>query len=131
MALPKAPKQWMTGSKSSVSKRSSSQSLTSTSTPSGKNPTVVKVAQANMTFKSPTFLGQINMFDDPLTVGPEPNSTKVGRAQGFYGFAGMEEFGLVMTMNFYFTTGDVPGIVDLRWVRFPAGTWNCHECLES
>ncbi|CAL5399732.1 unnamed protein product [Camellia sinensis] len=76
---------------------------------SGKNPTAIKVAQANMTFKSPTLFGLINMIDDPLTVGPEPNSTEVGRAQGFYGSAGLDKLGLIMTMNLYFTTGKYNG----------------------
>ncbi|CAL5402254.1 hypothetical protein ACSBR2_003647 [Camellia fascicularis] len=76
---------------------------------SGKNPTAVKVAQANMTFKSPTLFGLINMIDDPLTVGPEPSSTEVGRAQGFYGSAGLDKLGLIMTMNLYFTTGKYNG----------------------
>ncbi|CAL5341272.1 unnamed protein product [Camellia sinensis] len=76
---------------------------------SGKNPTAIKVAQANITFKSPTLFGLINMIDDPLTVGPEPNSTEVGRAQGFYGSAGLDKLGLIMTMNLYFTTGKYNG----------------------
>ncbi|KAL7002575.1 hypothetical protein U1Q18_003727 [Sarracenia purpurea var. burkii] len=76
---------------------------------SGKNPTGVKVAQANMTFKSPTLFGLINMIDDPLTTGPEPNSTVVGRAQGFYGSAGLEELALVMAVNYVFTSGEFNG----------------------
>ncbi|KAI8533153.1 hypothetical protein RHMOL_Rhmol11G0274300 [Rhododendron molle] len=76
---------------------------------SGKNPTAVQVAKANTTFTSPTFLGLVNVIDDPLTVGPEPNSTIVGRAQGFYGLDRLEQLGLIMTLNFVFTTGKYKG----------------------
>ncbi|CAN4123506.1 unnamed protein product [Withania somnifera] len=65
---------------------------------SGKNPTAVTIAQANMTAKSPTFF-----------VGPELNSTIVGRAQGIYGSADQNEAGLLMTLNFVFTTGKYNG----------------------
>ncbi|KAH7835886.1 hypothetical protein Vadar_030843 [Vaccinium darrowii] len=87
---------------------------------SGKNPTAVQVAKANMTFTSPTFFGLVNVLDDPLTVGPELNSTTVGRAQGFYGSAGMEQLGLIMTMNFVFTTGKYEGSTLSVLARNPA-----------
>ncbi|KAA8536007.1 hypothetical protein F0562_028485 [Nyssa sinensis] len=76
---------------------------------SGKNPTAVQVAQPNATNKSPAFFGIIMMVDDPLTVRPEPTSNIMGRAQGFYGFAGMEEIELIMTMNIVFTEGEYNG----------------------
>ncbi|KAK4377353.1 hypothetical protein RND71_003649 [Anisodus tanguticus] len=80
------------------------------SSASGKNPTAVQIAQSNMTAKSPTFFGFVAMINDPLTVGPEPNSTIVGRAQGIYGSADQNEAGLLMTMNFMFTTGKYNGL---------------------
>ncbi|XP_055808879.1 dirigent protein 22-like [Solanum dulcamara] len=76
---------------------------------SGKNPTAIQIAQSNMTAKSPTFFGFVAMADDPLTVGPEPNSTIVGRAQGIYGAADQTESGLLMNLNFVFTTGKYNG----------------------
>ncbi|KAK4724535.1 hypothetical protein R3W88_027314 [Solanum pinnatisectum] len=76
---------------------------------SGKNPTAVQIAQSNMTAKSPTSFGFVAMMDDPLTVGPEPNSTIVGRAQGIYGSADQNEGALLMTLNFVFTTGKYNG----------------------
>ncbi|KAI8533150.1 hypothetical protein RHMOL_Rhmol11G0274000 [Rhododendron molle] len=51
---------------------------------SGKNPTAVGVAQANCTSRSLTFFGLVRVMDNALTVGPEPNSPIVGRAQGTY-----------------------------------------------
>ncbi|PSS21737.1 Dirigent protein [Actinidia chinensis var. chinensis] len=76
---------------------------------SGKTPTAVRVAQANTTSTSPTLFGVIFMIDDPLTIGPQPNSTIVGRAQGFYGSAGIKDLGLLMTMNLVFTAGKFNG----------------------
>ncbi|XP_058191106.1 dirigent protein 23-like [Rhododendron vialii] len=76
---------------------------------SGKNPTAVRVAQANSTFQSPTLFGLITVIDDALTVGPEPNSPIVGRAQGTYTSAGLEELGLLMSLNFVFTSGEYKG----------------------
>ncbi|KAF7128194.1 hypothetical protein RHSIM_Rhsim11G0189900 [Rhododendron simsii] len=76
---------------------------------SGKNPTAVGVAQANNTSQSPTFFGLVRVMDNALTVGPEPNSPIVGRAQGTYTSAGLEEVGLLMTLNFVFTSGEYKG----------------------
>ncbi|XP_043708097.1 dirigent protein 23-like [Telopea speciosissima] len=72
-------------------------------TVSGKQPSAVRVAQAMESEKSPTLFGVVMMADDPLTEGPEPTSKVVGRAQGLYGSAGQEEFGLIMAMNYGFT----------------------------
>ncbi|KAM1560271.1 hypothetical protein ACFX13_003536 [Malus domestica] len=68
----------------------------------GPHPTVVAVANASHTFTSPTFFGRVNIFDNPLTQGPEPGSKLVGRAQGLYGFTSQEEVSLLMAMNFVF-----------------------------
>ena len=76
---------------------------------SGKNPGAVEVAEASMTKKSPSLFGLLNIFDDPLTEGPEPASMLVGRAQGLYGSAGQQELSLVVAMNFVFTTGKFNG----------------------
>ncbi|KAL2490023.1 Dirigent protein 23 [Forsythia ovata] len=73
---------------------------------SGKNPTAVKVAESNITSQSPTFFGIVSIADDPLTVGPEPDSKIVGRAQGMYCLASLEELGLLMTFNFVFSDGE-------------------------
>jgi Dirigent-like protein len=70
---------------------------------SGPNPTAVQVAQAPTTMKSPTSFGDIVVIDDPLTTGPDLNSTLVGRAQGFYASAGLDKLGLLMAMNFVLT----------------------------
>ncbi|KAL6210080.1 hypothetical protein ACLB2K_021018 [Fragaria x ananassa] len=45
---------------------------------SGKNPSVVRVAQATDTEKSPTLFGALLMADDALTKTPDPNSKLVG-----------------------------------------------------
>ncbi|KAF8406582.1 hypothetical protein HHK36_008670 [Tetracentron sinense] len=76
---------------------------------SGKKPTAMRVAQATVTDKSPTFFGMIMMADDPLTEGPEPTSKLLGRAQGLYGSASQGELGLIMAMNYGFTDGKYNG----------------------
>ncbi|KAF5727831.1 dirigent protein 4-like [Tripterygium wilfordii] len=54
-------------------------------TVSGPNPSAVLVAKPNTTSKPnlPTF-GLLYAIDDPLTVGPDPASEAIGRAQGLY-----------------------------------------------
>ncbi|GMY05498.1 dirigent protein 23-like [Fagus crenata] len=76
---------------------------------SGKNPSAVEVAKASITNKSSTFFGLVNIFDDPLTEGPEPTSKLVGRAQGLYGFDGQQELSLLLAINVVFTTGKFNG----------------------
>ena len=65
----------------------------------------MEVAEVSMTKKSPTLLGLVNIFDDPLTEGPEPTSKLVGRAQGLYGSAGQQEVGLLLARNLVSTVG--------------------------
>ncbi|KAJ4699441.1 Dirigent protein [Melia azedarach] len=50
---------------------------------SGKNPTAVRVAQANMTNTSPTLFGVVVMIDDPLTVGLSLARSWWGERRGF------------------------------------------------
>ncbi|KAI3461872.1 hypothetical protein Pfo_018535 [Paulownia fortunei] len=71
----------------------------------GRAPTSVQV------IKSPTQngFGQVNMIDNPLTLGPELSSKVVGKAQGFYAMASQEELSLLMTMNFVFAYGKYNG----------------------
>ncbi|KAI5675156.1 hypothetical protein M9H77_06106 [Catharanthus roseus] len=74
---------------------------------SGKYPTSVTVVKPlNFT---PTAFGMVNIIDNPLTIGPKLNSKVVGRSQGFYASASLEELGLLMTMNFAFIEGKYNG----------------------
>lgn len=72
---------------------------------SGRNATAVPVARPINTTTTPPFFGMITMMDDMLTEGPEPNSTEVGRAQGMYASAALEDLGFLQAMNLYFTAG--------------------------
>lgn len=72
---------------------------------SGPNPTNVPIAMSNFTSRSPTFFGLIAAMDDPLTSGPNPNSSVVGRAQGLFGSTSLHEIGFHMTFNVVFTAG--------------------------
>lgn len=72
----------------------------------GDNPTAVRVAEAaNITSRSPSTFGAVVVMDEPLTVGPEPTSEMVGRAQGVYAVASKQEFDLLMTFNLVFAAG--------------------------
>ncbi|XP_021887713.1 dirigent protein 19-like [Carica papaya] len=79
---------------------------------STRNPTSVTVVPPVNTSSSSspyTAFGQVNMIDNPLTLGPDLRSKMVGRAQGFYALASKEEIGLLMAMNFAFTEGKYNG----------------------
>ncbi|CAK9169944.1 unnamed protein product [Ilex paraguariensis] len=76
---------------------------------SGRNPTAVRIASAAMTNTSATGFGAIVMMDDPLTVGPNLSSKLVGRAQGIYASAALEELGLLMVLNYAFVEGKYNG----------------------
>ncbi|KAJ9704389.1 hypothetical protein PVL29_002793 [Vitis rotundifolia] len=115
-------------------------------TVSGQNVSAMRVTQASITDKSPSFFGLINMIDDPLTEGPELTSKQVGRAQGLYGLSGLNDMSLLMVMNFAFTSGEYNGSTlsilgmkehcnaanprDARsWWEwgFPTGSWDCNS----
>ncbi|KAL6905538.1 hypothetical protein ACP4OV_003139 [Aristida adscensionis] len=71
--------------------------------------TAVPVARAAVT-NSSTFYGLVVVIDDPLTDGPDRNSSKLlGRAQGFYAGAGKETMTLVMNMMLVFHGGEYNG----------------------
>ncbi|EXB86887.1 hypothetical protein L484_007310 [Morus notabilis] len=75
----------------------------------GKNPTAIQIAGPPVTNASSTFFGLVTAIDDPLTVGPEPNSKQLGRAQGLYASASQSEVGLMMVLNYVFTEGKYNG----------------------
>ncbi|KAH6777622.1 hypothetical protein C2S52_006786 [Perilla frutescens var. hirtella] len=76
---------------------------------SGKNATAYTVAEAKITTTSSTNFGLIQMMDHLLTVGPEPDSKKIGRYQGTNAGSSFEEIGLQMTVNILFTEGEYNG----------------------
>lgn len=49
------------------------------------------------------------MIDDTLTIGPEPNSKLVGRAQGVYAQSSLNDDSLLMVFNFAFVEGKYNG----------------------
>lgn len=78
-------------------------------TVAGQNATALTVAEANITRTSPTSFGLVRMMDNPLTLGPEPDSKIIGRARGIYGAASFEGMDLLMTLNYVFTEGEFNG----------------------
>ncbi|KAK1411896.1 hypothetical protein QVD17_32742 [Tagetes erecta] len=68
----------------------------------GPNATAIRVAAAPNTNTSPTGFGAVVMNDNLLTVGPEPNSTRVGRGQGMYASADFNNMSFMMVQNYVF-----------------------------
>lgn len=54
-----------------------------------------------------THFGDMFAIDDLLTAGPDPTapSAEVGRVQGFFQFASLTEYALLLSANFVFTAG--------------------------
>ncbi|CAI0468844.1 unnamed protein product [Linum tenue] len=73
---------------------------------SGRNPTAVQIIKPA---SGSSGFGQVNVADEPLTVGPDASSKVVGRAQGMYAAAGQSEISLLMAMSYGFTDGPYNG----------------------
>ncbi|CAN0927581.1 Dirigent protein 2 [Linum grandiflorum] len=72
---------------------------------------------------SSTLFGVMVMADDPLTAGPELNSTLVGRAQGMYGSAALTgQTAYFMVFNFVFVAGRNAIFDDVREMPVVGGT---------
>ncbi|XP_057507823.1 dirigent protein 22-like [Actinidia eriantha] len=78
---------------------------------SSNHPTAVQVIKAASTTysTSPIGFGSVVVMDDSLTLGPEPNSKEVGRAQGIYTAAQRIVPGFLMVLNFAFSEGKYNG----------------------
>ncbi|XP_071721136.1 pterocarpan synthase 1-like [Rutidosis leptorrhynchoides] len=89
----------------------------------GDHPTAVLVAQPPKFNTSNSVFGATFVIDDPLTMGPDQSSKIVGRAQGMYTFASLNEFRLLMVMDFVFVKGKYNGstlsIIGLNYVPSP------------
>nr|GEV85873.1 dirigent protein 22-like [Tanacetum cinerariifolium] len=76
----------------------------------GPNATAIRIVEATRTNRTATTgFGDITMIDNPLTMGPERTSKLVGRAQGIYTSASINEMGLLMAMNYVFVEGKYNG----------------------
>lgn len=75
----------------------------------GPFPNVVRVAPDPTVPPSTFSFGAVNIFDDPLLVGPERGSKRVGRAQAVVGFTAQNEFAMLMAVNLVFTEGKYNG----------------------
>ncbi|KAG9158566.1 hypothetical protein Leryth_025372, partial [Lithospermum erythrorhizon] len=78
-------------------------------TVSGKKATAVWVAQSNATSAFLTLFGAVFVMDDPLTIGPKASSKVIGRAHGIYSSTSKQEVGLLMSLNFVFSSGKYKG----------------------
>ncbi|KAK4401859.1 Dirigent protein 21 [Sesamum angolense] len=75
----------------------------------GENKTVYEVARADITSNSTTSFGQVRVFDDLMTAGPDYNSEPIGRAQGLVTSADLAVSAFAMNLNFVFTSGRFNG----------------------
>lgn len=78
---------------------------------SGPNPTNIAVASPTSTPMPPNFFGVVAVLDDPVRVSPDPNAQIVGRAQGIFNFASLEETRLHMSFDIVFTGGQYNGSI--------------------
>ncbi|XP_004514255.1 dirigent protein 22-like [Cicer arietinum] len=76
---------------------------------SGENPTSITVVPPPLKLNTTTSFGLINIFDNPLTLGPKMSSKLVGKGQGLYASVSQDELGLLIAMNFAFIEGKYNG----------------------
>nr|XP_043639753.1 dirigent protein 4-like [Erigeron canadensis] len=80
---------------------------------SGKNPSSVLVAKPNGTIVQEGNIvpfGSVYVFDDPLTVGPSPNSEVIGNARGLYASISRgSDLTLLFNGDLEFTSGEFNG----------------------
>ncbi|XP_030517882.1 dirigent protein 2-like [Rhodamnia argentea] len=70
-----------------------------------QHPTVAIVPQAASTNQSQSSFIAVVVFDDPLTMSPDPSSRLVGRAHGVYVLS-LPDLSLTATINLAFTKGE-------------------------
>lgn len=77
------------------------------------NPSAVLIAKPTLTggdnSSSATPFGSLLAIEDPLTVGPDPKSEKIGNARGMYVSSGQHVPTLTMYVDFGFTSGEFNG----------------------
>ncbi|KAJ4802277.1 Dirigent protein [Rhynchospora pubera] len=72
---------------------------------SGPNATLV----TSITLHRNTTFGDINVFDNTLRVGPQPDSALIGGAQGMGVHAALDGSQGLAAINFFFTAGEYNG----------------------
>ncbi|KAL0374247.1 UNVERIFIED_CONTAM: Dirigent protein 1 [Sesamum radiatum] len=75
----------------------------------GSSPTVWEVARSSITPHSTTSFGRVSVLDDLITAEPDPDSEKLGRAQGMITSSDLDKTALTMSLNLYFTCGKYKG----------------------
>ncbi|KAJ3676147.1 hypothetical protein LUZ60_003559 [Juncus effusus] len=87
---------------------------------SGSNKTAVTVVNPQNNDSS---FGMVGVIDDMLRDGADPNSKLIGRAQGLFAGASMEQDnGLFTSLNFIFTDGSYNGSTLAIFGRLVSGT---------
>ncbi|XP_047983908.1 dirigent protein 22-like [Salvia hispanica] len=118
---PKAVENWMENLKQSKPKVTKLHFYYHNSRNPEKNLSAVQVATAPVFSDQPPYFGVLTITDDPLTVGPEISSKRVGYAQGFYATSSLEEVSMLMGVTFIFTDGEYNGSTLAILGRNPIG----------
>lgn len=74
-----------------------------------KNLSSVQVAKAPGFSDQPPYFGVLTITDDPLTVGPEISSKRVGYAQGIFATCSLEKTSVLMAYTVFLTDGEYNG----------------------
>ncbi|CAJ1959069.1 unnamed protein product [Sphenostylis stenocarpa] len=74
---------------------------------SANDPSIVQIVDTPKNV--PNGFGTTFVMDDPMTEGPELSSKGVGRAQGLFGLASLNDLGMFMLINFAFSEGEFAG----------------------
>lgn len=75
----------------------------------GADATLYGVASASISSNSTTSFGQVNVFDDRVTAGPDISSDEVARAQGTTISADLQIRAVAINMNFHLRSGAYNG----------------------
>ncbi|XP_057806236.1 dirigent protein 22-like [Salvia miltiorrhiza] len=76
---------------------------------SGPNANIYEVARANITANSPASFGLVSVGDTSMTSGPDMNTGKLGRAQGYTVNTDLKELVTMLNAEFIFTVGKYRG----------------------
>ncbi|OIW00869.1 hypothetical protein TanjilG_12810 [Lupinus angustifolius] len=76
---------------------------------SGSNTTSASIVAPISKYSNSTSFGLVQIFDNPLTLGPKLNSKLVGRAEGFFASTSQSEVDFLMIQTFNFIEGKYNG----------------------
>ncbi|XP_042059107.1 dirigent protein 21-like [Salvia splendens] len=91
--------------------------------------TAVTIAKAATTDASPTLFGLLDTRDDPVTVGPERSSERLGYAQGISAAASLQEISSFDPFTFVFTNEEFNGSTLAVMGSCPLSSRSCEAAV--